>query len=359
MSAQALRAQDLLRAKRPDEAIKVLLQGLTSTPDDPELHCMLAQAHIVLRRPHEALKAASDAVRFAPDMEWAHRLRSIALRQLNKKRESTEAAMQAVRLAPELAASHEILAEAYLDAGHANEAYAAAYEARRLEPDSSGVHDLLGRCFLAQKQYAQAEAAFRHALRLDASNSVAHNNLGVALHRQGRRVEAVGAYTTAAKIDPDSETARKNVYSGTGRLLGGGFVVIAVISIFRLSVLVNSLRHPSPATVLIGALFVGTIAFFLLRRGLPVRAKDLPAAAVAYYRAENRRLRLEERPIQFLRVGSILFAVVMTALGLAVIQSGGILLSAGILLLTIVVTALWYTYSPAIWRRIRSRRDTA
>jgi hypothetical protein len=49
----------------------------------------------------------------------------------------------------------------------------------------------------------------------------------------------------------------------------------------------------------------------------------------------------------------------MTALGLAVIRSGGILLSAGILLLTIVVTALWYTYSPAIWRGIRSRRGTA
>ena len=359
MSAPALRARDLLTANRADEAIKVLLEGLSSAPDDPDLHCMLAQAQIVLRRPQEGLKAATDAVRLAPDMEWAHRLRSIALRQLRRKRESIEAAMQAVRLAPELATSHESLAEAHLDAGHSNEAYAHAFEARRLEPESSGVHDLLGRCLLAQKRYAQAEAAFRHALQLDANNSVAHNNLGVALHRQGRRVEAVGAYTTAAKIDPNSETARKNVYSGTGRLLGGGFVVIAVISIIRLSALVNASRHPSVFTVVIGALFVGSIAFYLLRRGLPVRAKRLPAAAVAYYRAENRRLRLEQRPIQYLRVGSIVFAVGMTALGLAVLQSGGVLVAGGILLLTIVVTALWYTLSPKIWRRITSRRDAA
>src|SRR4029077_15340341 len=102
---------------------------LSSAPDDPDLHCMLAQAQIVLRRPQEALRAATDAVRLAPDMEWAHRLRSIALRALRRKRESIEAAMQAVRLAPEVAASHETLAEAHLDSGNSNEAYAHAFEA--------------------------------------------------------------------------------------------------------------------------------------------------------------------------------------------------------------------------------------
>jgi Flp pilus assembly protein TadD len=348
MSGQASRARDLLVAKRPDEAIKVLLAGLSSAPDNPELHCLLAQAHFARRRPVEALKAATDAVTVAPEMEWAHRLRSIALRQLRRNREAIEAGMQAVRLEPSLAVAHQTLAEAHLSAGHSNDAYAIAFEARRLEPESSGVHDLLGRCLLSKKQFADAEAAFRQELQLDPNDPVAHNNLGVALQRQGRRVDAVHAFTAAAKIDPTFETARKNVYSGTQRLVGGGVVVIALITLGRLSVLLNSIRHPSVFTALIAVILLGGLVWFLIRnrraRNPPDSASQLPETAVAYYKAETRRLKAQRRPIQWLRSGGILVAIGMLVLGF-------IFDSALFLILALPAAAAWYALSPMIWRR--------
>jgi tetratricopeptide (TPR) repeat protein len=347
MSAEASRARDLLLARRPGEAVKALLEGLSSSPDDPELHCLLAQAHLILQRPKECLKAATDAVRVAPDMEWAHRLRSIALRQMRRNRESIEAAAQAVRLEPSLSAAQQTLADAHLAASHSNEAYGIALEALRLEPDSPDVHDLIGRCLLSMHRYAEAERAFRNALQLDPNDSTSHNNLGVALQAQGRRVDAVHAFNAAAKIDPTDETARKNVYSGTQTLIGGGIVAIAVISLIRLSVLLNSSRHPSLVTVLIAAVLIAGIVVFLIRHRR-VSKDQLPTSAVAYYEAESRRLRAERRPIQLLRVGSILFAGAMTVLGIA-------LASGLLLLLTIPVAALWYAFSPAIWRWIMRR----
>jgi tetratricopeptide (TPR) repeat protein len=355
VSAQASRARDLLVAKRPDEAIKVLLEGLAAYPDDSGLHCLMAQAHIVSRRPAEALRAATDGVRLAPEVEWAHRLRSIALRQLGRKRESVDAAAEAVRLQPALSAAHETLAEAHLVAGHPNEAHASALEARRLDPESSGAYDTLGRCLLAKKQFADAEAAFRHALQLDPNDAIAHNNLGVALQRQGRRVDAVHAFNAAAKIDPTSETARKNVYSGTQRLVGGGVAVIAIFSAFRLLSLISSSRHPSIFTAVIAALLIGGIVLYLVRHR-PVSPNQLPATAVAYYKAETRRLKAQRRPIQWLRLGGILVAVVMIVLSFIFDGMNEVVPSALLLILALPAAAAWYAMSPMIWRRISGSR---
>ncbi|HXI96733.1 MAG TPA: tetratricopeptide repeat protein [Candidatus Acidoferrum sp.] len=356
MNPQASRARDLLVAKRPDEAIKVLLEGLAAYPDDSELHCLLAQAHIVARRPAEALRAATDAVRIAPDEEWAHRLRSIALRQLGKKSEAVDAAAEAVRLEPALSTAHLTLAEAQLAAGHADQAYAEASEARRLDPESSDVYDTLGRCLLVKKQFAGAEASFRQALELDPNDAAAHNNLGVALQRQGRRVDAVHAYNAAAKIDPTFETARKNVYSSTQRLVGGGLAVAAIFTIIRLGSLINSFRHPSIFTAVIAALLVVGIVIFA-RRSWPVGTKQLPATAVAYYKAETRRLNAQRRPVQWLRLGSILVAIGIFVVSFVLNAMNEVAVSALLFFLALPAAAALYAMSPMIWRRIsRARR---
>lgn len=356
MSPQASRARDLLVAKRPDEAIKVLLEGLASYPDDSELHCLMAQAHIVSGRPAEALKASTDAVRIAPDDEWAHRLRSIALRQLGRKRESVDAAAEAVRLEPASCTTHLILAEAQLAAGHADQAYAEASEARRLDPESSSAYDALGRCLLVKKQFAGAEASFRHALQLDPNYAAAHNNLGVALQRQGRRVDAVHAYNAAAKIDPTFETARKNVYSSTQRLVGGGIAVAAIFTIIRLGSLLNSFRHPSIFTAVIAVLLIGGIAL-VVRRSWPVNTNQLPATALAYYKAETMRLKAQRRPVQWLRLGSIAVAIVIFVVSFVLNAMNDVAVSALLFFVALPAAAAWYAMSPMIWRRIsRARR---
>lgn len=343
MSGAASTARDLLAAKRATDALTVLRQGLSGSPDDPELHCLSAQAHLMMGRSREALKSATNAVAAAPDDEWGHRLRSIALRQLGRHRESLVAAAEGVRVGPDLAVAHQNLGEAFLTVGNVGQAYAAAYEARRRDPNSANTYDLLGRCLLRQKKFADAEASFKYALQLEPEFAMAHNNLGVALQAQGRRVEAVHAFNAAAKLDPTSETARKNVYSGTRALVGGGFIVVLLITILRLASMISVSQHLGVLSGVVGLGLVGLGVWWLIRNR-PARASQLPATAITYYRSEKRRL----RPVQLLRIGSVVFAVVMMFVGI-------MLQSPLALLLTVAIAGLFYAFSPKIWQRLANR----
>ena len=347
MSAQAEAARSLVRVGRHGEAVKLLLQALASSPDDDELHCLLAQAHIGARQPAEALRAADNAARLAPDDEWPHRLRSIALRRLGKGRDAVAAAAQAVRLSPELAYARHALAEAHLAAKQVDEAYAQAYEARRLSPEDADMYDLLGRCLLARKMPKEAEASFRQALQLDPTDAAAHNNLGVALQRQGRSVEAVHAYNDAARIDPSFETARQNLYSATRVLIGGGSAVFLGYLLFRVLVGV-SVTHGSSWFALVALAVVAIGIAVWIRRYRPFTRKNIPPTAIAYYKAERKRLRRINRPYLLLRLATIPLAA-----GMLVVAA--MLNSTVLLLLVLPLAIAWYWGTPRLWRRYVQR----
>ncbi|TME72181.1 MAG: tetratricopeptide repeat protein [Chloroflexi bacterium] len=347
MSSQAQAARSLISVGRPGDALRVLLQALASSPEDADLHCLLANAYIALNRPKEALDAATQAVLLAPQEEWAHRLRSIALRQLGRKKESVGAAREAVRLAPEDGYARKTLSEAYLVTGKVDDAYLQALETVRLMPASADSFDVLGRALLHKRKFKEAEANFRRALELDATDAVAHNNLGVALQRQGRRVEAVNAFNAAARIDPSFDTARKNLYSGTRVLLGGGSLVFIVLLGIRLSVVINVSQRSPILGVFAGGLVVLAIALYI-RRYKPFTRKQLPPTAVAYYKAETQRLRRADRPLLLLRLASFLILAAMVALAV-------VLDAPYLVLIAVAITAAWYWLSPRVWRRFVQR----
>jgi Flp pilus assembly protein TadD len=349
MSAQAEAARNLIRAGRPEDAVRILGQALAAAPDDYELQCVLAQAYLSMRQPADALRAAEQAVRRAPEEEWAHRLRSIALRRLRRAGESVDAAAQSVRLAPQHGYARHTLAEAHLAAKQLDQAYLQALEAVRLSPEDADMYDLLGRCLLAKREHKAAEANFRRALQLDPNDAAAHNNLGVVMLRTGRRVEAVNEFNEAARIDPSFETARQNLYSGTKFLIGGGSVAFLVYLVIRLALAAN-LTHGSTAFgVVVGAVVLAGVGLWVWRYR-PFTRKRLPATAVAYYKAESRRRRRETLPYDLLRVASIPLAIALLMVSLA-------LRSAGLLLLTLPVAIGWYWGTPRLWRRLVQRPE--
>ena len=346
MSAQAEAARHLIRAGRQQDAVSLLGQALAVTPDDHELHCLLAQAYLGLRRPADALREAQNASRLAPEDEWPHRLRSIALRRLGRNRDAVAAATESVRLAPEEPYARHSLAEAHLSAKHADEAYVQALEAVRLSPQSVDMHDLLGRCMIRKHMYREAEATFRHALQIDPNDAAAHNNLGVVLNGTGRRVEAVKEFNEAARLDPSFETARQNLYSGTRWLVGGGSLVFLIYLVIRASVLLNVSRS-SGGLALVGLAILAVFTGLWIWRYRPfMRKAQLPATAVAYYQAENRRLRIANRPVLILRLVGIPVVVVGGfAFAVAIDQPWIVLVSLGL------AVALYFL-SPWAWRRL-------
>ena len=345
MSAQAEAARHLIRAGRQQDAIGLLGRALAAAPDDYELHCLLAQAYIGLRRPADALGSAEQASRLAPQDEWPHRLRSIALRRLGRQREAVAAATESVRLAPQEPYARHSLAEAFLAAKRDDEAYAQAYEAVRLAPENGDMYDLIGRCMIRKHMYRDAEASFRHALQLDPNDAAAHNNLGVVLNGTGHRVEAVKEFNEAARLDPSFETARRNLYSGTRFLLGGGSAVFLIYLALRAAVLLNASRSSAGLALVGGALLLVFVGVWVWRFRPFTRRRQLPATAIAYYHAENRRLRVANRPVLLLRLAAIPVVVGGFALGVAINEPA-------VFLAFLPVAAGLYFLSPWAWRQL-------
>lgn len=350
MSEQAQAARNLIQARRHQDAVALLLRALTTGSEDYQLHALLAQAYLGMGQSQAALRAANDAARLAPDAEWPHRLRSIALRRLGKAREAVAAAGEAVRLAPETPEGRHSLAEAYLKAGQVDDAYAQAYEARRLSPEDADMYDLIGRCMIRKHMYKDAEAAFRYALQLEPNNPSAHNNLGVVLQGTGRRVDAVNEFNEAARLDPSFEQARRNLYSSTRFLVGGGSIVFLIYLVFRLAVVVN-LGRQSLGVGLVGAAILIVVIGLWVRRNrlLFTRKPDLPATAVAYYKAEQRRLRIANRPVFLLRLAGVP-TVIVAGFVLALVLDQPVLI-----LLGASLAVGLYFLSPWAWRRFVRR----
>ena len=96
---------------RPREAIPVLGQALSQTPQDCRVLCLLSLAYMKVGDKVMALKFANRAVEADPEEEWGYRLRSMHLRETSNNpfrfflrdknlEQSVLAAKEAIRLAP-------------------------------------------------------------------------------------------------------------------------------------------------------------------------------------------------------------------------------------------------------------------
>lgn len=227
-SALRRRAATLLEARRPDEAIPLLLQAVALEPGRSEPRCLLALAYFQAGRPVEALAASEAAAAADPASGWPHRLRAVALLQLRRPAEALAAAKQAVRLVPRLAASHIVVAEAEVANRHLKKARAAAEHARSLAPENPDVHTSLALVALRSRRWLDAERHSRDALALDPENATALNNLGAALQQLGQRRAAVQYFATASRLDPRLPMYRANaIQAASRRLRVPGLVFLA------------------------------------------------------------------------------------------------------------------------------------
>jgi tetratricopeptide (TPR) repeat protein len=291
VTAQAEAARSLINARRYEDAVRVALEGLSTSPDDYELHCLVAQACLGMRQPKNALAAADRAVGLAPDNEWPHRLRSIALRTMERAAEACDSAREAVRLAPTAAAPRRNLCDAYLASNQVDRAFAEAIEAVRLEPESARSHEAMGRCLLGRMQFKDAEASFRRALEIESTLAQAHHNLGRALQSQGLAIEGLHAFDAAARIDPGWESPRRNLYWGTRIFFTcGTMALVALFVLVGLALVFINLIVSPPASIFLSALAVLAYGWSAYRY-LSVGDRRFPRTAIAYYTAEKRRRR--------------------------------------------------------------------
>jgi tetratricopeptide (TPR) repeat protein len=110
--AAVVAARTAVDAQRYDEAITLLRDHLTTSPDDAQAWHRLSGALSGADRKREALEAADRATTLAPDNAVAHRMRALALVFLKRFPEAEHAATRAIELNARDPEAHALLGEA-------------------------------------------------------------------------------------------------------------------------------------------------------------------------------------------------------------------------------------------------------
>ena len=211
IAASIAKAQALLDAKRPRDALAVLHGALASAPHDATLHCLTANAELRTAHPYAAIEAARRAIECDPRRAWAYRLLALANRAAGQHGAAVEAAVEAVRLAPTVPEGLLVLAECQAGAGRLWDAETTVTRLMEVAPDVASTHRTRGTVSLRQKKWRKAEVALRRAVAMEPNDAPAWNDLGVALLHRYRRGEAVKAFAQAARLDPTLKEAQQNL----------------------------------------------------------------------------------------------------------------------------------------------------
>ncbi|MDQ2687708.1 MAG: tetratricopeptide repeat protein [Armatimonadota bacterium] len=215
------RAQTLIDLGRPDEAVTVLLQSLSQSPEDYRALCLLSLAHGKAGNLSEAERCAEQAIKAAPDKEWGYRLLAKYLLEQGAPYTALPAAEEAARLMPEEPRSLHILATAQRLCGKRREAEQTAERLCAVTPDTYRTYETLTLIAMRGGKWREAEAHARRALALDPNESVALNNLGAALSHQvpgfsldvspGPIAEAFNYFFQAITHNPEYRLAFRNL----------------------------------------------------------------------------------------------------------------------------------------------------
>jgi len=231
-------ALDLIRARRTDFERNATLRALAGdihtilgqyeaasdayreavllAPDDPVFRLELGVALARARRDEEAIKVLAPVLSQKRDAPWSVRLAlGRAYLARDNPSEAREVFRDATRAFPGDAEPWSWLARAAMASGDLITARHASEKATSLSPRDAAAWLTLGYVSQRQKDYACARRALETSLRLEPGDPLAHCLLGQVLEAQGHKGEAVLHYRKALDADADYEWARELLAAGS------------------------------------------------------------------------------------------------------------------------------------------------
>ncbi len=232
-------ALDLIRARRTDFERNATLRALAGdihtilgqyeaasdayreavllAPDDPVFRLELGVALARARRDEEAIKVLAPVLAQKRDAPWSARLAlGRAYLARDNPSEAREVFRNATRAFPGEAQPWSWLARAALASGDLITARQASEKATSLSPQDAAAWLTLGYVSQRQKDYPCARRALETSLRLEPGDPLAHCLLGQVLEAEGQKREAVLHYRQAIEADGDYEWARELLAAADG-----------------------------------------------------------------------------------------------------------------------------------------------
>ena len=196
-------------ARRQDYAgaAQEYLLAIDIVPNDPDLHCDLANVYVQMGNAEGAVAEFETAIRLNPDHVKAHN--NLGAFYANRKQwsEAVTQYREGLRLVPEWAPLHRNLAWALSQMGRMDEAVVEYKNALDIEPDNTQTRNNLGALFASRKEWPKAIEQFRETLRLDPENVAIRYLLAAAFAMVGQLDAAVSEYTEVLRRAPNTISA--------------------------------------------------------------------------------------------------------------------------------------------------------
>ncbi|GAB3408529.1 hypothetical protein GCM10027515_25960 [Schumannella luteola] len=286
MSDRLDRAQALLAAGRPHDALQEVGAHLREFPDDPWAMLVAADAYRQTGRSDEALRMAQAAVSRVPDDADAWRVLAHAQAGTGQHREALESAIRCADLAPQEWASHATVAVIATEIPSRRDmAIQAATTACSLAPQEPQAHFVLGNAYLERQNWRAAEQEYRTVLALDPHDEGAQHNLAV-VQLQRDPAGAALELSRLSAVDAAGGLARHNLLVALGNLVTQAHAVIFLGLFLAVQVLrLSDLPQDAARVVLIvlGVLAALGTAFLAVRARRRLGSRFRPLAKLVLH----------------------------------------------------------------------------
>lgn len=231
------RAEALLDARRPHQAVELLSRGLATAPDDVDMLRVLARAQVQVD-PAEGLASARRLIARDPEGSDGHYFAALAHDELGHRKDAVESARAALRLAPDdpYVLSTFAIIRSRRPRGR-RESMRAAKRAIELAPDDSVGYAAAGAVELHAGHWRRSARWFQRALAIDPHDEMAAINLVIAKQGAGDVAAALGGTEALLRFDPTDKDARDTldevVYTTLVHLLWIVTVLVYVAAALR------------------------------------------------------------------------------------------------------------------------------
>lgn len=225
---------EYVRAKKHDDAVKVLDEFIGRNPSDAKAHTMLGRVYEQLNEPHKAIKAFTAATNFATTKGKALMNLAQALSSVDDREGAINALRKAVAWDESYLAGYIMLTKLVIADGDKAYALKLIEKIEKLSKDTPVALILKGEMYGSFKAYREAELAYIQALEMGDSRQAL-----LGLYRiyksQSKEAEAIGRLTAWLKKYPQdlpAGLALADSYFSSGQLDGSKKTYVKLRAIY-------------------------------------------------------------------------------------------------------------------------------
>jgi tetratricopeptide (TPR) repeat protein len=202
--------RELIAARHLDDAEKIVVEQLVTTPHDPDWITELAAVRLDQGRTGEALALVDEAERLGGTTALRAQLNGLAQTAAGRLDLAEPEFRTAIRLRPDFASAHYFLARLLYTCNHFDEAIQESKAAIALSPGMVRAYENVGLSYEGEEREQEAEYWYLEAIRRETTSSKTEwpmLDLAILLMHNGRLPEAKQYLTQALAINPANPQA--------------------------------------------------------------------------------------------------------------------------------------------------------